>query len=179
MSRCWQCRRTVPSPATVCAACGQRDPGRGMAWAAAVVLVLFGLLFAGAGAQYLAGPTGGPTSVLPPEIRVVDRWGLGLYGVGKAAVVSDTLATDAGMTWVAEALRGGTAERRFVRVYLFTDDQRARVPPARGGLGPERPEEWAEADILGLYRRNERTGVEELSYAPRGFSPEPLRLLEW
>ena len=150
-----------------------------MAWASGVVLVGFLAAMAVAGIQHLSGSEGDPPAQLPPEIQVVERSRVGLFGLDKQVVVPDTLLTDQGMAWAVEELRDFTEGRGFLRAYFFTDPEAVRLADAgrAGDLGNRQP--WFDANYVGVYQRNERTSLEELAWAPAGLESGPVRTVEW
>lgn len=150
-----------------------------MAWASAVVLLAFGAAMAVAGIQTLWGSKGEPRAALPAEIQVVERSRVGLFGLDKTVVVPDTLVTDTGMAWAAEEVRGVTAERGFVRTYFYTDEEAARLAEAGRAGELEERQPWFDAHYVGLYQRNERVSLEELTWAPSGLERGPARTVEW
>jgi hypothetical protein len=179
MSSCRGCARPATPGALTCSACGQRHPSGALPSMAGGVLLLFGVAVLAALAQVLA-PKDHDAAADLPRGQVVDRWGVGLHGVGQALVVPRSLLTDEGMTVVRRELRDGMGDRRFVRAYLFTDEAAAR--DWREGLAGELGERQASFDraFVGRYERNDRLGTESLSFAREGLGmTQRPRTLEW
>lgn len=150
-----------------------------MAWISGAVLlgfgavVLFGLL------QSVLAPGDERRSGLPTNVSVVDRWGIGLYGVGLSLYVDPTRVTQDGMTRVAEGIRDYTGDRSYVEAYLFVDLTAARAHEAGRAGALEEAQPWFEAAFVAEYRRNERLDVEWLHFAPGGLRADTPVELEW
>ena len=179
MRQCRQCGSYIHSGATACPACGQRLPGGWMPWAAGAVLLAFAAAMAVAGLQLRGSGEEKARSALPAELQVVERSGVGLFGVDMAVVIPDTLVTDPGMTWAAEEIRGFTDGRGFVRARFYTDAEAARLAETglEGELGDRQP--WFDHHHVGFYRRNDRVTLEELAWAPGGLERGPVQVVEW
>lgn len=150
-----------------------------MTWASAVVLLAFAAAMVVAGIQHLSGSKEAFPPTSPAEVQVVERSRVGLFGVDKSVVVPDTLVTEAGMTWAVEQLQSRTEGRGFVRTWFYTDEEAARLgePGRAGELGDRQP--WFDGHFVGLYRRNDRTSLEEVRWAPSGLAHGRVRTREW
>jgi len=123
---------------------------------------------------------GEAVTVDPVPWTTTERWGVGLYGVGKAVVISPSMVTERDMEVVRRHLRDRLDDRGFVRAYLFTHESAARL--WRDGLAGDLPvgQGRFDRDLVGIYERNDRLGIERLSYDARGVRlTEHPRVLQW
>ena len=180
MSRCRGCGRPGTAGALGCPECGQRHPSGSFPSVAAGILFLFALAVVGAFVHaFLPGEQEEALSA-PTSFQVVERWGVGLYGVGLSVVVPRESLDERGMEALRRELRSRHPDRGFLRAYLFSTPQAAalRRPGVEGELGNE--QEAFDRAFLGLYERNDRLGVEQLSWAPGGLRrTDRPRILDW
>lgn len=150
-----------------------------MAWGAGAVLLGFGGVLLFGLLQSVLAPGGERQSGLPPDVSVVDRWGIGLQGVGLSLHVDPARVSEGGMARVAEGIRTYTGDRSYVEAYLFVDVAAARAHEAGRAGALEEAQPWFEASFVAEYRRNERLEVEWLHFAAGGLRARTPVELEW